>query len=371
MNFHSFEPRSRSWMYITCVVVAVHTFSIGWAVLLDAPTPMRQQNAPSRLVVQTISFKSNPIPRNPIPRTPISPTPLERKKVEATPIPPVPIKQPELEEIIVNPTPPPPLVVPPPTETLNPPVINPTKPTPAPIKPPVLKKPVVPPKKPEVKKIDTHTNAQKAAAEKAAADVKKKKDDAARKKKQQDEAAKKKHDEDAAKKKQLDDAAKKRLEDEAVRKNESEKLVERERQQKLVALAQESIAKISGSSDKGAPKRVNATLSPVPNAIANLEVDTLSVPKGAPAISYRETTYRDELASRLKLLMRLPEYGDVKINLTLDRSGKVLKVSVISAESKVNRTYVEKTLPGLTFPSFGGNFESAAEYTFPITLSNE
>lgn len=310
---------------------------------------------PQRLVVQTIAFKSNPIPRNPITPTPITPTPLERKRMEPTPIPAIPVKQPDLEETIVNPTPPPPVPMTPapapeptPKPETKPAVKQQAKPAvkPAP-KPQDVKKPTPPPqKKPEVHKPDIHSNAQKAAAEKAAADAKKKQEDAARKQK-------KKHDEEAAKK------------------EAEKKLVERERQQKLVAMAQESIAKISGSSDKGAPKRENVTLSAVPHTIGGLEVDALAVPKGAPAISHREMTYRDELASRLKLMMRLPEYGDVKINLTLDRTGKVLKVEIVSTESKANRSYVEKTLPGLTFPSFGANFESAAQYTFPITLSNE
>jgi len=71
------------------------------------------------------------------------------------------------------------------------------------------------------------------------------------------------------------------------------------------------------------------------------------------------------------LLLRLPDYGDVKVNLTLDRTGKVFKISVINAESVANRKYIEKALPEMSFPEFGTNFASAAEYTFAITLSNE
>lgn len=59
------------------------------------------------------------------------------------------------------------------------------------------------------------------------------------------------------------------------------------------------------------------------------------------------------------------------MNLTLNRSGKVAKVAIISAESIVNSKYIEKTLPELSFPAFGTNFAAASEYTFMITLSNE
>ena len=85
----------------------------------------------------------------------------------------------------------------------------------------------------------------------------------------------------------------------------------------------------------------------------------------------KEIGYRDELAGRLKLLLRLPEFGEVKIKLTLSRAGKVAKVSIVSAESAANRTYIEKTIPTLSFPSFGNNFGTLPEYTFLISLSND
>ena len=84
-----------------------------------------------------------------------------------------------------------------------------------------------------------------------------------------------------------------------------------------------------------------------------------------------EVSYRDELANRLKLLLRLPEYGEVKVKLTIERSGKIAKVLIISSESSANRKYIEKTLPGLTFPQFGTRFGDVDQYTFSITLGNE
>jgi outer membrane biosynthesis protein TonB len=79
--------------------------------------------------------------------------------------------------------------------------------------------------------------------------------------------------------------------------------------------------------------------------------------------------YRDEIASRLKLLLTLPEEGVVKIELTLDREGNVKKVYVLQAKSEHNKKYVEKAVKNLSFPSFASNFPGLSEYVFTIYLS--
>ena len=74
---------------------------------------------------------------------------------------------------------------------------------------------------------------------------------------------------------------------------------------------------------------------------------------------------------KLRRLLRLPEFGDVKLKLTLERSGKIANVSVLSAQSSLNRTYIESTLPTLKFSDFGKNFSGQSQYTFVINLTNE
>lgn len=143
-----------------------------------------------------------------------------------------------------------------------------------------------------------------------------------------------------------------------------------EKQKKLLAAAQESIAKI----DQGRAK-MNAVKSSVssvvaPVAITSLQIDALSISQGAP-LSPEVKSYRDELASRLKLMLKLPELGDVQLKLTLDRTGTAVKVTITKSTSNANRSYVEKTLPSLKFPPLGNYFENSSEYTFIIQLSNE
>lgn len=143
------------------------------------------------------------------------------------------------------------------------------------------------------------------------------------------------------------------------------------KQRELLAKAQESIGKIPKNSGKiSAIKNSSTAIAALPSKIQGLHIDTITSDSGG-SLSATELSYRDELASRLKLLLKLPEYGQVKIRLTLERSGKVAKLEIVSAESSANRKYVEKTVPTLTLPAFGNYFSGKSEYTFAITLSND
>lgn len=268
-----------------------------------------------------IAFSSNPLPANPIKRNPIPPTPLERKTM-------APPQKPEIPKTPAN--------------------TSPATPIPA-------KEPLKSSEKPAVK------GSQNLATQPKVVDTKQAKSKIPVKN------STKKND-------SLDQTAadlKKQQELQASQRKDAEELLERQRQQKLVAAAEESIAKITGSHANLVAAKGTAALSTTPRAIASLQIDSLHIAKEGPTLTVREATYRDELASRLRLLLRLPEYGEVKVNLTLDRLGGVSKVVIKSAESIANRNYIEKTLPVLSFPAFGINFESATEYTFLITLKNE
>lgn len=143
------------------------------------------------------------------------------------------------------------------------------------------------------------------------------------------------------------------------------------KQKQLLAKAQENMAKINVNRDKLAQaKKQTAQGVLAPTALGALHIDSIQT-EGTSALTVREMGYRDELASRLKLLLKLPEHGEVKLKLTLERSGSVEKVIILSAENVSNRKYIEKTLPTLTFPSFGDNFGDHKNYTFLISLGNE
>lgn len=81
--------------------------------------------------------------------------------------------------------------------------------------------------------------------------------------------------------------------------------------------------------------------------------------------------YTQSLMQTLHHSLTLPEFGEVKIQLTLHQDGRVVKVIVMHAESRQNREYLEKNLPYLQFPSFTGDLSSKKESTFILTFCNE
>ncbi|MEI8365043.1 MAG: hypothetical protein WCF65_01375 [Parachlamydiaceae bacterium] len=344
------EQSDSSFTIIVCTVAFLHAAFIGYAVWIGpSPASPKHPPPPPRFVVQTVNISPQP---KFISMSAPEPVRVSEPALEHTPEPepsPVPI-QPAVDEAPPVPLPPP--IQPEPAE-LPPkkPVVSkkePAKPQ-APEKP-KPKTPAAPQKtEPKTPPIPKKTDPPKKATEKSNQQVvadQKRKQDAAAQKKKETEAQKKKVEEDQQ--------------------------AENTRQQKLLSQAQERIAKISKSGDKISPSRLSDTDVAVnPKAITSLQIDGLPSIQGNSKLNDREIGYRDEISSRLKLALRLPEYGDVKVKLVLGRTGKVISVVIVSSESVANRKYIEKALPELSFPSFGTNFGTETQYAISITLSNE
>lgn len=140
-----------------------------------------------------------------------------------------------------------------------------------------------------------------------------------------------------------------------------------EKKKNLLNQARETIGKINLKNDKTvATAPLNTQL---PQRIESLSIDQLNI-ETTPSMGAHEVAYRDELAGRLKLLLKLPEYGTVKLKLTINRKGKVMKVQILNSESVKNQKLIEKTLPELSLPPFGSQFAGMEQFTFTITMSN-
>lgn len=307
--------QDRSLVPISASVLLFHTVFIAWILFYSPEKPPKPAFVPKKLVVQTVHLSPQKIATADIivPPKLIQPVPS---------IPQEPKKEPEPEPVQKKPEP---------KKEIPPEKPKPPEPKKAPPKEPpkkVEKKPAPPKKKEEPPKpkpkveVKKPTEVDKAVLE--------------QKKKQEEEAA-----------------AKKKL------------------QSELLSKAQERIAKISTSRDKTTADRGKSVdLSSVPKGIVSLHVEDLNTPSGV-SMSAHEISYRDEIAGRMKLMLRLPEVGDVKIKLTLDKSGNVVKVVIVNSESAANKTYVEKNVSTMSFPPFGSNFGNENQHTFSITLSNE
>lgn len=145
---------------------------------------------------------------------------------------------------------------------------------------------------------------------------------------------------------------------------------ERKRKQDLLAKAQGNLAKLNSKPSSTPASQVNNTIA-LPKQLGELSVDNLQFDEPGSTLGVRERGYRDELASRLKLMLKLPEYGIVKLKLTLNRLGKVIKLEILSSESSLNRKHIEKSLSSLSFPPLGDNFAKEKDHTFQITLSSD
>jgi hypothetical protein len=131
----------------------------------------------------------------------------------------------------------------------------------------------------------------------------------------------------------------------------------------LLKELEESIAKIESKSDKGIGKKTafsNKSLAPIA-----LQIDTPW--NEAEGIG----DYKDILVDYLHQVLSLPDYGEVKIQLSLRRDGTVCKVVVLKAQSERNKQYLESNLPRLKFPHFDEADANKTEYTFVLTFCNE
>jgi outer membrane biosynthesis protein TonB len=78
--------------------------------------------------------------------------------------------------------------------------------------------------------------------------------------------------------------------------------------------------------------------------------------------------YKELLSHVLKEALQLPDYGSVKIELTLHRDGSLATLTVLEAKSDKNKQYLETQLKQLKFPPLP---KDVKETKFTLTFSNE
>ncbi len=133
----------------------------------------------------------------------------------------------------------------------------------------------------------------------------------------------------------------------------------------LLQELEESIAKIENKSDKTKLSQ-SAHTNKAPLAPIALQIDAI-----ANDSSEDESNYTDALVKHLHQALSLPDYGEVKIQLSLRQDGTVAKVIVLKTQSERNRHYLESNLPRLKFPRFDGAYANKKESTFVLTFCNE
>jgi hypothetical protein len=119
-------------------------------------------------------------------------------------------------------------------------------------------------------------------------------------------------------------------------------------------------------------KEIDEALAKIDDKVYSKPQSKLDVPKvegSSPSqIFFSEDDGNEEetLASFLHTSLNLPEFGEVKIQMTIKKDGTVARLTVLQAESHKNKAYLEKHLPLLRFPLILDN-----EKTFTFTFCNE
>jgi outer membrane biosynthesis protein TonB len=137
----------------------------------------------------------------------------------------------------------------------------------------------------------------------------------------------------------------------------------------LLEELEESIAKIQDKSDNPILDKQIKNKTPL-SAPVSLQIDALYSEK----LENCDTTSSDYISSltqHLHASLHLPDFGEVKIELTLQQDGTVAKLKVLKAESDHNKKYLESHLPLLKFPHLTGSFARKNEYTFTVNFCNE
>jgi len=102
----------------------------------------------------------------------------------------------------------------------------------------------------------------------------------------------------------------------------------------------------------------------VPQPIEMLHIDT-------PLEGTGDVSYLCLMIQTLRQQLKLPSEGEVKIAMTVLKSGYVEKIRILYAESEENRCYLERALTSLCLPPLSGEFCNTSQHTFTLTFRHE
>jgi outer membrane biosynthesis protein TonB len=123
----------------------------------------------------------------------------------------------------------------------------------------------------------------------------------------------------------------------------------------------ESRAKISDSLVKELEESIAKMDAPPAKKSKAIALMPLQIDVSSP----EDESYVSLLVSHLHQALSLPDFGEVKIQLSLRQDGSVAKITVLKAQSEKNRQYLETHLPQIKFPRL------EKESTFILTFCNE
>jgi outer membrane biosynthesis protein TonB len=136
----------------------------------------------------------------------------------------------------------------------------------------------------------------------------------------------------------------------------------------LLEELEERIAKIETKRDKLPPKTdINIPQKIEPSSTLS---NSYSKFNAAQEHEMQDESFASEyFIYYLQQQLHLPDFGEVKVQITLRADGTIEKCVVLKAESEKNKKYLEEKLPSLRFPDYKG--QSGSRQTFVLTFCNE
>lgn len=84
-----------------------------------------------------------------------------------------------------------------------------------------------------------------------------------------------------------------------------------------------------------------------------------------------DSSYTEILISFLHQNLHLPDFGEVKMQITIGTDGLVKKCIVLSAESEKNKKYLQERLTQLRFPSLSNTKKEDKEQSLTLTFCHD
>ncbi|MCK4935047.1 MAG: hypothetical protein KAR79_05620 [Simkaniaceae bacterium] len=118
------------------------------------------------------------------------------------------------------------------------------------------------------------------------------------------------------------------------------------------------------------PKKLEGSAAPlsIPTKIDLLTIDS---EEDNNETFEESAAYLSLLVSELKKSLLLPEFGSVKVELSISDTGSVINVNILASKSEMNKIYLEKEIPLLIFPKKEKKALNKNSQTFIFTFCND
>ncbi len=117
-------------------------------------------------------------------------------------------------------------------------------------------------------------------------------------------------------------------------------------------------------------KSLDSLVSQEPISKQTLSIPAKLRPNAEIVEQIENPNYSEQIIAYLQNSLDLPEYGEVKMKITIDRWGTPISCEILESKSKKNGEFLKKRLPELAFPCFNDYALLGNSLEFTIMFRN-